>query len=92
MKSAVAVTAITFLMTSAVFAQVHIRESVTITPGAKSTQSIYDDPLNPKYPRVGGTITVSLISFDPDGFQGGYLDLGRRQLDKWIPCMHMVIL
>ena len=33
MKSAVAVAAITVLMASSVFAQVHIMESATITPG-----------------------------------------------------------
>ncbi len=33
MRSAAAVFAIAFLMTSTVFSQVHIRESATITPG-----------------------------------------------------------
>ncbi len=61
MKRAFAVIAVTFLAANAVVAQVHIKESAVITPGqTKSVQSMYDDPFNPKYPRVGGTVTAKL--------------------------------
>ena len=71
MKKAVAVFAVTVLMANAVWSQVHIMESMTISPGpVKSVSSIWDDPQCPIYPRVGGTIRIWFVrtssSYIPD--------------------------
>ncbi len=60
MKGAVGVLAITILTASSLFAQVHIRESVGITPSLKVTNG-FDDATHPVWLRVGGTLTVKLV-------------------------------
>lgn len=60
MRRAVELFVFFILFADVTIGQIHIRESVDIDPGLKSTSGIYDDPTRPVYLGVGGTITVKL--------------------------------
>ena len=49
MKRAAAVFVNIILVAGSLFAQVHIRETVDINPGFKSTSGFYDDTTHPVY-------------------------------------------
>ena len=60
MKRAVGLFVVFVLFADVTIGQIHIRESVDINPGLKSTSGIYDDTTRPVYLGVGGTMIVKL--------------------------------